>query len=129
MAAMLGLVRDSLLGAVHGPIILSAYFVAVYGYLSVGCILRWDHTALAGIDLVTLGLLLISALALAFIVFGALLSARVWRLAHARLVEGDDDREERRRFTGRLGVMLSALSLVSLAWIALPVMLQRPPCW
>lgn len=90
----------------------AVHFVAIYSLQGLVCARGWSQAAgQAGMVALTL---------LAFVAI-AWIGLHAWRALHAE--DADDDG---RRFAARVALLLSALSMVAVAFTALPLLLLAP---
>jgi ABC-type uncharacterized transport system permease subunit len=97
------------------------YFIAVYAAVSIGCVRGLATTEYAGVNVITLALVLIAALTMvAMLVFGWI-GYRGWRTARDHDAPG-----ERARFAGVVTMLVTGLAVVATLWVALPVFMLHP---
>lgn len=119
------LVRDNLIGMVASFIVWSAYFAAVYSFQAIACIRGFQGARVAGVDMLTLGLVIMTALTLVAIAYLGWRSLRVVSLS--RVVQGDAPDVSCADFMALTSALLAAMALVATLWVALPILLL-PPC-
>lgn len=114
---------DRLLGMALPMGLWALHFVFVYSLAGLGCEHDWHRQRFAGVNVLSLGLILATIVALVPIV---LLGLRAWRLHQSSL--GDVDPTVRRaRFLGLLTTVLAALAAIAVLFTATPI-LMLPPC-
>lgn len=118
-------VSHSLIGMVGSFVVWSVYFAAVYSLQAVTCIRGLHGARIAGFDVVTAGLLAITAVTLMIVAY---LGWRSMRLARLFLPdEGEAPGASRADFMALTSALLAGLAFIATLWVALP-MLLLPPC-
>lgn len=118
------LTRDSLIGMTGGFIVWSLYFVAMYAWLSVGCVAGWDRTHLLGVDTMRFTLAALTLMASLLIACFGWRSFKVAR--HERREAAEGSARGRRQFMALLAAALAGLALVSTFWVGAPLFLLAP---
>lgn len=112
------LASDSLTGMIGAFVVWTAYFGAIYAFLSVACVADLGDAA------IRMALLIMTGATLALIAFFAWRALRVWRLEASGASSEPDP--SRRHFMALATVMISGLAFVSTVWVALPILLLSP---
>lgn len=116
------LAQNSLVGMTGAFIVWSVYFVAIYAFLSIGCVVELDRARLLGVDAVRFTLLVLTAIAFLLIAYYG------WRSLQAARGEpqGADAERDPRRFMALVAALAAGLALVSAVWTGVPIFLLGP---
>ena len=111
--------------AISPMIAWAVYFAAVYALQGLGCTAQWDAVSLAGSNVLTLMLALLSLLALGVI---ALLGGRGLQTRRAGVSgpASGHDVAQRARFLGLVRVVLAAVAFVATLMNAAPLLFLAP---
>lgn len=114
----------SLFGVITAMIIWAGWFVLVYALLGVGCDAGWQNRVVAGINHLSLGMLVVTALAVMLMSWCAWCGWMGWR--------GDGttgaarEATQRHRFMGLVMLVLALIAITGTVMIALPILLLNP---
>ena len=115
---------SSLAGMTGGFIVVSAYFVVIYAFLSVGCAAGWDAVRLLGVDAVRLTLVIVTLATLLLIGYFGWRSVRAARSQGARWPENPE--HSLPRFTAQTAALICGVALVITIWVAAPIFFLAP---
>lgn len=115
--------RNSLLSLLSAPVIWGMHFLAVYLTVSLTCAAAHTQPLLLGLDIVDWGVTLLTLIALALLLYIAVINHAKWRRAADREAPG----AEINRFFSLCSVLLCILSAVAVIWVAFPAYFL-PPC-
>ncbi len=120
--------RESLIAMIAAPLVWAAHFLIIYVFQAVMCHFRLAGATLFGLDLVRLGIALVTVAALGLIGWVLLTAWERWRSIPASESSDPGHAEETRsRFLAFATWSLAALSLVTVVWQTLPALLL-PVC-
>lgn len=111
---------ESLWTLFTAPIVWALHFLVCY----VGAAIYCAKPGLLGLDFssVRLGIVIVTAIALAFIALSTLLAWRQWGFGTYDPPHDDPTAHSRRRFQGFATLLLSGLSFVAVIYVALPAL-------
>jgi hypothetical protein len=110
-----------LIAMMAGLIAWAVQFTVIYGVTSVACARGYADLAVLGVGLVPFAILVTTAAALAA-------TGWVFAAALARHRRMTDSAHPTDRFLAYSTLLISGLSLVTIAWHGLPALIV-PPCW
>lgn len=115
----------SLLGAISAMIVWAVWFAAVYALVGLGCEEGWQQRRVLGTDLLSAALAASTLLALLLMAWSGARGWRGWRRGQAQPGR-DHEHAQRRRFLGRMMLVLAAIAMAGTLMIALPLLLLDP---
>jgi hypothetical protein len=114
-----------LVGVISGMIIWAIWFVVVYSLTGIGCDAGWHRRSAPGGNLLSLVMLLSTALALALIAWTAWRGYLGWRRSSSAAVVGRDN-TQRQGFMGLVMMVLSILAAVGTLLVGIPILMLEP---
>lgn len=115
----------SMVGVITPMIIWAAWFVLVYALTGVGCEEGWNTRRFAGINQLSLSMLVSAVVAVALMAWCAWRGWRGWRNDGLDTGRGREA-AQRRRFLGLVMLVLALLAIAGTLMIALPILLLDP---
>ncbi len=115
----------SLLWMVSGQIVWALHFLGVYIGMSLGCAMGYAPLQWGGLPAINVALLIFTLPLLALIVYLGWASWRYWR--RLRDLQQPGQRIQTPAFMALAATLIHAISLLAVAWVALPLLLS-PPC-
>jgi Ca2+/Na+ antiporter len=115
--------RNSLLSLISAPVIWGGHFLASYVIVSLACAAAYTQPLLFGLDVVDIGVGIVTLAAVALLVYISVINHAKWQRTLQREAPGDD----MSRFFALCSVMLCGLSAVAVIWVAFPTYVL-PPC-
>jgi heme/copper-type cytochrome/quinol oxidase subunit 2 len=115
--------RNSLLSLISAPVIWGLHFLAAYLTVSLACAAAYTQPLLWGVDIVGWGVALLTLIALALLLYIAVINHAKWRRSADREAPGT----EINRFFSLCSVLLCVLSAVAVIWVAFPAFIL-PSC-
>jgi hypothetical protein len=115
--------RNSLLSLISAPVIWGIHFLAVYLTVSLACAAAYTQPLLFGLDIVEWGVALLTLIALASLLYIAVINHAKWRCAVDREAPG----AEINRFFSLCSVLLCVVSAVAVIWVTFPAFML-PSC-
>jgi hypothetical protein len=115
----------SLLGAISAMIVWAVWFALAYGLVGLGCEDGWPQHRLLGTDLLSAAIAASTLVALVLMGWSGWRGWRGWRVGDAG-TDGGHEQAQRRRFLGRMMLVLAAIAIVGTLMIGLPLLLLDP---
>lgn len=114
-----------LVGVISGMIVWALWFVAVYSLTGIGCAAGWNTQAMPGGNLLSLTMLIATAVALVLIAWCARRGYVGWRSGDEMQGVGAEARQ-RMCFMGLVMLVLSLVAAIGTVLVAIPIVMLDP---
>lgn len=114
-----------LVGMISGMIVWAAWFVVVYSLTGIGCDAGWHRQSVPGGNLLSLLMLLSTAMALLLIGWSAWRGFKSWKRGE-EAGPGGGELRQRQRFMGLVMGVLSLLAGIGTIMVSVPILMLQP---